>query len=282
MKKRDNDDLEPRGALLGPDADAFRITRHRPGPALAPFVRHYYFIRWDLRGRPPHHQSTLTLPAVNIVVEGPRDSVSGVITRRFDRVLAGQGAVYGCLFRPAGFSPFWRRPLHLLVDRSLPIAEVLAGDPAALRAGGDDAAMIAAFEALLLAAAPIRDPEAEEVDRWAALVEADPTIGRAELLAERLGLGLRTIQRALRRHVGVGPKVLIRRHRLLEASHRLSRGEAIDHAALALALGYADQSHFIRDFSAVVGSSPARYRRLLAARSDPRGGLFGQGPRDMP
>lgn len=256
-------DLEPRGAILDPGAAAaaFQITRHPPGPALAPFVRHFWFLRWDLRGRPPHVQSTLTVPAVNVVIEGAADSVSGVQTRRFDRVLAGQGAVFGALFRPAGFRPLSRLPMHLLVDRSVRVAEALSGDPGALRAGGDDPAMVAAFEAFLLASAPRVDPEAAEVERWIAAIEAEPAIGRAEVLAERLGLGLRTIQRALRRHVGVGPKVLIRRFRLLEAAHALGRGDAVDQAALAQDLGYTDQSHFIRDWSAVVGRSPGRYRR---------------------
>ncbi len=258
-------DLTPHGAVLDPTraARAFRLARHPPGPDLAPFVRHYWFIRWDLRGTAPHRQSTLTVPAVNAVVEATVDSVSGVRTRRFDRVLADAGAVFGVLFRPAGFHPFWRRSMHLLADRALPFAEVLAAPVAPVRelafGGADDAAIVAAFEALLAAEGPSLSADAAEVGRWVDLAERDPAIGRAELLAERAGVGLRTLQRGLREYVGVGPKQLLRRFRLLEAAEALSRGRPVDHTELALALGYADQAHFVRDFSAVIGRPPGRY-----------------------
>lgn len=269
MKERDKHaSLEPRGAVLDPAAAAraMRLTRHPPGPALAPFVRHYWFIRWDLTGAPPHRQSTLTLPAVNMVVEGDNDSVSGVWTRRFDRVLEGRGAVYGALFRPAGFYAFYGRPMHLLTDRTVRIADVLGGDPEALRRGGDDEAMVRAYDAFLGGLEPRWTPEAAEAEGWVDRVAREPAIGRAEALAEAVGVGLRTLQRGLRTYVGVGPKQLIRRYRLLEASARLARGEDVDQAALALSLGYADQAHFNRDFGAAVGRPPGRYRADQRAR----------------
>jgi AraC-like DNA-binding protein len=37
-----------------------------------------------------------------------------------------------------------------------------------------------------------------------------------------------------------------------------------DSTTLALALGYTDQAHFVRDFKAVVGTSPAAYARAVA------------------
>jgi len=39
------------------------------------------------------------------------------------------------------------------------------------------------------------------------------------------------------------------------------RGTSVDWAALAQDLGYHDQSHFIRDFRAQVGATPAAYAR---------------------
>ncbi|MCA9495162.1 MAG: AraC family transcriptional regulator, partial [Myxococcales bacterium] len=97
------------------------------------------------------------------------------------------------------------------------------------------------------------------VGRWARMAEADPALGRAEALAEAAGVSLRTLQRGFRRHVGWGPKQVLRRHRLLEASHRLAHGETVDLAELALRLGYADQAHLARDFADAVGRPPGRY-----------------------
>jgi AraC-like DNA-binding protein len=259
------------GAILDPSAAAaaFSIARYAPSPALAPFVRRFWFIRWNRSGQAPHPQGTLTLPAVNTVVEIDQDSVSGVWTRRFDRTLEGEGAVFGCLFRPAGFRPFWGRSMHLLTDRALPFREVFGVPAGAIRAlafaGAPDGDIVAAYERFLLDRDPQLSAEVAEVNRWVELVESEPAIARAEALAARLGVGLRTLQRGMRDGVGVGPKQVIRRYRLLEAAGRLGRGESVDQVELALALGYADQSHFVRDFRDVVGRPPARYATEQAA-----------------
>ena len=41
--------------VLRPDLAAthFRLARHAPSDALAPFVDYYWIVRWDLRGQPP-------------------------------------------------------------------------------------------------------------------------------------------------------------------------------------------------------------------------------------
>ncbi len=265
LKERDRVDPPLGGAVLDPSAAAaaFALSRHAPSPDLAPFVRHFWFIRWDRRGLPPHPQSTLTLPAVNAVVEAAQDSVSGVWTRRFERSLEGTGAVFGCLFRPAGFCPFWGRSMHLLTDRALPFAEVFGEPPTAIRdcafSGAPDAAILAVFEQFLRARRPALSTEMAEVNRWVEAAESNPGIAQAEALAARVGVGLRTLQRGLRSCVGIGPKQILRRYRLLEAASRLGRGEPVDQIDLALTLGYADQAHFVRDFRAVVGRPPARY-----------------------
>jgi AraC-like DNA-binding protein len=69
----------------------------------------------------------------------------------------------------------------------------------------------------------------------------------------------------------VSPKWVLQRYRLHEAAERIAEGrEALadgeaagrhrwDWAATALELGYVDQAHFIRDFKALIGASPAQY-----------------------
>jgi AraC-like DNA-binding protein len=71
--------------------------------------------------------------------------------------------------------------------------------------------------------------------------------------------GVRRLQRLFADYVGVGPKWVIRRYRLHEITERMAAGGRIDWLRLALQLGYADQAHLSRDFTAIVGETPTRY-----------------------
>jgi AraC-like DNA-binding protein len=265
LDKRDRERRFLAGAMLDPKAaaDAIRLNRHRPAAPLQAFVRHYWFVRWDLGGRPPHSQATLPLPAVNAVIEADGSRVFGIASRRFDKVLQGHGAAFGILFRSAGFAPFFDGSLHQLVDRSLGFSEVFGCDADEFRRvcaeTDDDARLVAELDRFLLNAPRNPSDEAQRVQAWVDLVESDPEITRTEQLADRVGVALRTLQRLMRQYVGIAPKALIRRYRLLEAAGQIVRQEYVNFAHLSAALGYNDQSHFIRDFTSVIGTSPARY-----------------------
>ena len=71
--------------------------------------------------------------------------------------------------------------------------------------------------------------------------------------------------------MGVSPKWVMRRARLHEAAERADSGEVVDWAALAADLGYADQAHLTRDFTATIGVAADPLRRR-AAGSLPAGG----------
>jgi AraC-like DNA-binding protein len=129
---------------------------------------------------------------------------------------------------------------------------------AAMHAGHDDDA-VASFESWLGAHPLAADPDAELVDRIVERVEQDRGVLRVEQLAAEFGLGVRRLQRLVSDYVGFGPKWLIQRYRLQEAAAALGPGNPPRLAELAAALGYADQSHFTRDFRRVVGEAPARY-----------------------
>ena len=62
----------------------------------------------------------------------------------------------------------------------------------------------------------------------------------------------------MHRRLGLTPKWLIQRRRLQEAAELLRTGEE-GAAEVGAMLGYADQAHFIRDFSAVTGMTPGRF-----------------------
>lgn len=59
--------------------------------------------------------------------------------------------------------------------------------------------------------------------------------------------------------MGVPPKWVILRYRVQEAIERAA--PEADWAALAADLGYSDQAHLVRDFTATIGVSPTAYAR---------------------
>ncbi|GEN99723.1 putative AraC-family transcriptional regulator [Novosphingobium sediminis] len=102
---------------------------------------------------------------------------------------------------------------------------------------------------------------AAEPDRVAASVEAaaftNPEITVARL-AEQCGTAQRQLERLVRRDFGIPPKQVLRRARALDMASHL-RGVADHDEAEALALRYYDQSHLIREFTALFGMSPRQF-----------------------
>jgi len=61
--------------------------------------------------------------------------------------------------------------------------------------------------------------------------------------------------------VGLTPKLYCRVQRFQQVLRLLDTGRPFDWANVALACGYYDQAHFIRDFRAFSGLSPTTYLR---------------------
>jgi AraC-like DNA-binding protein len=241
-----------------------------PAPELAPFVAHYWVASWDLRGQPPYRQLIVPSPHVHLSF-GYADAavVRGVHRGHVFRVLDGARRVFGVAFRPGCFRPVLGYSVSAITGRSVPAAEVLGpGVPErAVAQAGDVPAMVEVVEGFLRACLPVPDPSTRAVAGIVARIAEEREITRVDALAVRLGTGVRQLQRLFAEYVGVGPKWVIRRYRLHEVTERLAAGVAVDWAGLAAELGYADQAHFVRDFTAMMGESPTRYAQRYPVRA---------------
>jgi AraC-like DNA-binding protein len=237
----------------------FRLTREHPSPDLAPWVERHWMVEWDLQA--PYTQELLNHPTVNLAVEATGAGIFGIRKARDRRTIDGRGRVVGVKFRPGGFQPYFGASVHTLTNRVVPLRAVFgaAGDElaAAVRAEAD--APFAVMEAFLRAHRPPPDPQLDVIASIVRTMLDDPAVVRVDELAERHAMSPRTLQRLFRRYVGVSPKWVLQRYRLHEAAERIAEGRDGDWAATALELGYFDQAHFIRDFKALIGASPAQY-----------------------
>lgn len=241
----------------------FDVQRVEPAADLDHFVDYHWLVRWS--DADDHVQRVVPQPVVHVAAEAGRLLVHGINRDAFERVLSGSGHVLGTAFRAGGFRPFFGRPLTSLAGKVLPASDVLGDDDRAV-AGGilgteDRQEMVAAMESYLRLAHPTPDPTVDEVAALVRAAEERREITRADQLAQVAGLSLRSLQRLFAEYVGVGPKWVVRRFRLLDAAAAAHAGEPTDWASLAVELGFSDQSHLIRTFTAVVGSPPRTYER---------------------
>jgi AraC-like DNA-binding protein len=243
----------------------FTLDRHPPPGDLASFVDFCWVIRWDLRGQPPHEQKILPHPNVNLAFEASGPAVYGVDRKIFTRRLSGAGKALGVRFRPGGFRPFFSKPIFSLNDRVVPASRLFgpAADEAntVVMAADADDEMIAVAAGLLRGFGAAADPGSEQAAELVKRITEDQGLQRVAQLAAASGLSERTLQRLFSDYVGVSPKWVMRRARLHEAALRVDADgpAAVDWAVLAADLGYADQAHLTRDFTATLDVPPSRY-----------------------
>jgi len=259
--------VDPAGAR-----QRFTVQRRPPSAVLAPYVEFFWIVEWDLRGKPPQHQRVLPYPNTHVAFEKDKTLVYGVVQGPFDQLLEEQGRVLGARFRPGGLRPLLSVPVAELTGRTVTLDEALGIDglraEQQVLAQPDAEGMIAAAEALLspLVASLAPDPRAAQAEAavHAAAAENGPVSVAA--LCEAVSLSERALQRLFSEYVGVPPKWVVQRFRLQEAMWRLAAPEMPDIAGLAAELGFFDQAHLTRHFTALVGTSPLEYWKTQRAR----------------
>ncbi|MGQ0842166.1 DUF6597 domain-containing transcriptional factor [Actinokineospora sp.] len=243
----------------------FVLRKVAPSAELAPFVEYHWMVSWDLRGEPPFTQQVVPHPNVHLVFQAEGTRLYGVLRGRFTRTLTGRGQVLGVRFHPGGFRPWLGERVSSLTDRTVSATEFfgVAGTEEPVVSAPDEAGMVAAAEVFLGPFRPRPDPVVAQVRELVSGIAADVGLTRVDAVARSAGLTVRSLQRLFSEYVGVGPKWVIRRFRMHEAATRAEGGDGPDWAALAAELGYSDQAHFTREFTATIGVSPARYADRL-------------------
>jgi len=243
----------------------------RPRAVLAPYVRCFWSLRAHTLAPLPHR--VLPDGCLDILVElgagggGARPKVVGAM--RCARVVPLMGAVdaLGIRFQPGGAHSFLRVPLHELTDGQLALGELWPRDAPEweerLLSAEGLAARVAVLEELLLRRLA---PEGLEPALAQAVGLILRTRGRLPVgtLEDTLGVGTRQLERRFQRTVGLSPKVLCRISRMRHAAWLLQARPATPGAELALAAGYYDQAHLVREFRALTGLTPGGYARERA------------------
>jgi len=140
-----------------------------------------------------------------------------------------------------------------------------------LRALPDLASRQRALQELVRGAAPPLVAD-ERCRRATLLLEARGGRLRVDELAAEVGLHVRSLERLFLDQLGMTPKRMIRLVRLRQVLGALHSGAFRSLAELALACGYSDQPHLIRDFKGLTDRLPGekgafRNRRLASVET---------------
>ncbi len=243
----------------------FELTQFDPSEALSPFVETYWMILWDLSGRPAYTQKNLPHPSQHLVLDPQgQTGLFGVATGAFPYRMEGSGRVLGTKFRPGAFHAFFGKPVSVLTDSNQPIETVFGRTGAELDREfiqlNDPMAMVDRIEDLLLARRPHLDARAKQARRIVEAIEAQKDTFSIAHLATDFGITARSLQRLFDRYIGVGPKWVIDRYRMIEAVEALNRGEAPSLTDLAHRLGFFDSAHFTHRFQTLTGMAPSVYK----------------------
>lgn len=188
---------------------------------------------------------------------------AGQLTRQLLLRPTGRIAVLGVRFLPHGAVGILTVPQHELAGLTIALDAVSPRLRRALVAVRDSAADLAQ------AAALVQDVLLQWVDRS----RVDPRVGFAvaaigrtrgrisiDRVADATGLTCRHLERRFLATVGVTPKRLARIARFQHALQMLARADSRRRGTdTAAACGYADQSHFIRDFRQLAGCAPGEH-----------------------
>lgn len=235
------------------------MLRQRPDRRLRPWVSHY----WLGQGGATTH---VVLPdgCVDMVLAvTERDAtvwLYGTATRRTTLITDPAARYVGVRFLPGQARHFLSMSAGELTDR----AEAVQGrDALGLAVGGFFPApgLFRELDRRLLAVLARRPPRRLALDRMLEQLGEGSSATLAQLLSQS-GLSRRQFERLCRTHVGVSPArfAMIRRcHRVLAALARPPGGQSL--AALAVAEGYADQSHMTRELRLFTGLTPGRLLR---------------------
>ena len=190
--------------------------------------------------------------------------VSGAHSQGFAPVPTDKVLIIGAHFKPGGAFPFLGLPANELADAHVDLDALWGSAANRLRErlceARSSAERFQLLEEALLKRLSRRGTERHYAVSAAlkmfAKHQGAPTVREA---SKYLGLSQRRFIEVFKAEVGLTPKLFSRIQRFQHTRAFIDRNPAPDWVALALDLGYFDQSHFIREFSEFSGLSPTDY-----------------------
>ncbi len=237
-----------------------------PAPPLRPWVVAYWGVAESAVLAAPGTRRILPDGCADLICDFSGGHASmrwvGTMTRAIEVPIVARQDLFGIRFAPGGLYPLLGAPMTPLTDGSVAFADLPAtawlpplsgwledGDFAARCARAD-----ASLQSLLL-----QLPGTPMLQLLQGLSASRHLPESAAALADAVGWGMRTLQRRFQEQLGVSPRQHLRYLRFERARQLLAqRGQRA--VEVAMAAGYSDQAHFVREFRRFAGITPGRWR----------------------
>lgn len=257
------------------------IQEFRPGPALSPYVTHFWTGEFNLSALESFQQQVAPNGLVELVIHltdrhcmlptatgwarTPVYTLIGLQSRSYDVRFTSTVKVFGIRFKPERFRHIFGVPAAEFSDLHLDIGH-LAGRrfnvfQERLLKAVDILDMVSVAEAWLLDSLKRHGFGPDYLDVAADLIRQTRGLITLEDLTRKVFISARQLERAFRQGMGVTPKHYMRIARLGEAFRQIQTGRPVDMTRISHACGYFDQSHFIREFRAFVGEKPGYFTK---------------------
>jgi AraC-like DNA-binding protein len=254
------------------------VTTIEPHPLLRDAVRHI----WHGEGRVAYARDRI-LPAAQtyllfnlgppqyVIERGARsrrvpfDDVwfCGIAEQPIDAEAPNGSTVVGVEFTSSGAGAVLPCPQAELANRIAPLADLIGLQPARLRErllNTEGAVPRLALVHDWLLERYVTGRRVHPLVHWATQrLAVSAGALRAAALAHEAGCSRKHMAALFKRDVGLTPKTLAKVHRFQQAVAALRSGTAPSLTEIALACGYYDQSHFIRDFERFAGMAPGAF-----------------------
>jgi AraC-like DNA-binding protein len=193
----------------------------------------------------------------------PRALLAGQMTRPVVAMPTGDVDLIGVRFRTGRAGAALRVPMSELQDRLVAASDVVSG----LDRLAEDLSHLAHDDrqnhlarALTRHLAPIDAGALSAVDHALSIIGSMQGNVAIERVARMVGITRRHLERRFREQVGIGAKHLARISRVHAVLELLQQQPAMSGAEIAIACGYSDQAHMIRECRQLAGRTPERLK----------------------